>query len=65
GKLQYAVMEGGYILKDTRFTDEVELVVCAEKERAAEFEKMITETSFGRSSAELTATEYVEREIDA
>ena len=63
GKLQYAVMEGGYILKDTRFTDEVELVVCAEKERAAEFEKMITETSFGRSTAELISTEYVEREI--
>ena len=63
GKLQYAVMEGGYILKDTRFTDAVELVVCAERERAAEFEKMITETSFGRSKAELISTEYVEREI--
>lgn len=62
GRLQYAVLDGGYILRDTRFTDGVELVVCAERERAAEFEKLVAETSFGRSRAELLLTEYVERE---
>lgn len=63
GKLQYAVMEGGYILKDTIFTDEVELIVCVRREEGEVFEKLVTETSFGRSRAELTSAEYVDKEM--
>ncbi len=63
GKLQYAIAEGGYQLRDVRFTEAVELIVCAETSRAAEFEAMVTELSLGRSSAELVSTEFVERNI--
>ncbi len=63
GKLQYAVLEGGYILKDTVFTDAVELIVCVEREKGEAFEKLVTETSFGRCRAELISTEYVDREL--
>ncbi|MGN1097769.1 MAG: YigZ family protein, partial [Clostridia bacterium] len=57
GKLQYAVLEGGYILKDTLFTDVVELIVCVKLENCAAFEKMIVEERAGRTSAEAVSTE--------
>ena len=63
GKLQYAVMAGGYILKDTVFTDEVELIVCVKLEDAAAFEKMIVEESSGRTSAKELSEEYIDVEI--
>lgn len=63
GKLQYAVMEGGYMLRDTLFTDSVELIVGVEQSRQSAFEKLITEASFGRNVPELTSTEYVEKPV--
>ena len=63
GRLQYAVMEGGYILKDTAFTGGVELTVCVRLDRCAEFEKLITEESSGRNFAEPLGEEYIEVEI--
>lgn len=63
GKLQYAVMEGGYILKDTVFTDEVELIVCVKLENCSAFEKMIVEESSGRTEPVELAEEYIDVEI--
>lgn len=63
GKLQYAVMEGGYILKDTVFTDEVELIVCVKLENCPAFEKMIVEESSGRTAADFVSEEYVDVEL--
>lgn len=63
GKLQYVVAEGGYILKDTLFTDSVELIVCVKLGDCSGFEKSIVEESAGRSRAEEISTEYVEVEL--
>ena len=63
GKLQYAVMEGGYILKDTVFTDGVELIVCVKLENCSAFEKMIVEESSGRTAAEALSEEYIDVEL--
>ncbi len=63
GKLQYAVVNGGYILRGTVFSDSVELTVCVEKAKCGEFEKLVTEISFGKCRAERTATEYVDKEL--
>lgn len=63
GRLQYAVMERGYILKDTAFTDGVELTVCVRLSECGAFEKLITEESSGQNRAEPVAEEYIEVEI--
>ncbi len=63
GRLQYAVAEGGYILKDTAFTDAVELIVCVKNNDCAAFEKMIAEESAGRARAEELSLEYIDIEL--
>ncbi len=63
GRLQYAVMNGGYILRNTAFTDGVELTVCVGLGDCAAFEKMITEESSGRTVPKVIGEEYIEVEI--
>ena len=63
GRLQYAVIEGNYILRDTLFTDGVELRVCVRLDSCGAFEKMIVEESSGRTSAVAVGEEYVEVEL--
>lgn len=64
GKLQYSIMDNGYILKDTVFTQDVELIVCVKLENAQSFEKLITEISNGKSTALAVGEEYIEAELD-
>lgn len=64
GKLQYAVMDGGYILKDTVFAEDVELVVCVRLDLCSGFEKLITEISNGKTDAVPVSEEYIEVELD-
>ncbi len=63
GRLQYTLTENGYILKDVIFTDAVELKVCVELDRCTAFEKLITETSGGKSAAVPRSEEYVQFEL--
>jgi uncharacterized YigZ family protein len=57
GKIQYEIMQGEYIIKDTIFTDTVEFIVLAEEENAEKFESRITDISAGK--AKITALETV------
>lgn len=62
-KMQYAVLEGGYMLCDTQFTDAVEMTVCVADDAAEAFEKMVVETSFGAVTPKLIGTDFVEVEL--
>ena len=57
GKIQYEIMQGEYIIKDTNFTDKVEFIVLAEEEKAEKFESSITDISAGK--AKITVLETV------
>lgn len=57
GKIQYEIMQGEYIIKDTNFTDKVEFIVLAEEEKAEKFENSITDISAGK--AKITNLETV------
>lgn len=63
GRLQYAVNQGGHILKDTRFTDNVELIVCVRPQDSGSFEKTVMDETNGRVRAECIGTEYIDVEI--
>lgn len=57
GKIQYEIMQGEYIIKDTVFTDKVEFIVLVEEEKVEKFESSITDISAGK--AKITALETV------
>ncbi|MDD3569807.1 MAG: YigZ family protein [Lachnospiraceae bacterium] len=57
GKIQYEIMQGEYIIKDTNFTDKVEFIVLVEEEKAEKFESGITDISAGK--AKITFLETV------
>lgn len=64
GKLQYAIAEGGYILKDTVFGENVSLEVCVKDDMRQRFEKLITEISNGKSIPTLVGEEYIDVDAD-
>jgi uncharacterized protein, YigZ family len=49
GKIQYEIMQGEYIIKDTVFTDKVEFIVLAEEAKTEGFEKRIADVSAGKA----------------
>ena len=49
GKIQYEIMQGEYIIKDTVFTDKVEFIVLVDEEKAEKFESCITDISSGKA----------------
>lgn len=57
GKIQYEIMQGEYIIKDTVFTDKVEFLVLVEEEKADKFESSIIDISAGK--AKITKLETV------
>lgn len=64
GSLQYAISEDGeYILKDTLFTDNVELIVYVKLEDAGRFEKMIENKTAGQIKPTVISTEFIDNDI--
>lgn len=57
GKIQYEIMQGEHIIKDTVFTDKVEFIVLVEEEKAEKFQTNITDISAGK--AKITNLETV------
>lgn len=57
GKIQYEIMQGEHIIKDTVFTDKVEFIVLVEEEKAEKFQCNITDISAGK--AKITNLETV------
>lgn len=56
GKIQYEIMQGEYIVKDTVFTDTVKFFVLVEEEKGEEFQKRITDISAGQAEIRLLDT---------
>lgn len=48
GKMQYGMMQEGFAIQDTEYTDQVVMKLLIDKERQEEFEKKVTSLSEGR-----------------
>jgi len=58
GKIQYEITTGGYILKDTIYTDTVEFIVLLDKENELRFIDAIRELTLGKSEVKNVAELY-------
>ena len=56
GKIQYKILEGGYTIKDTIFTDKVEFVVMVEEGKKEGFAKEIINTSSAKADVKILKT---------
>ena len=52
GKIQYALLQCGYNIKDTIFTKNVKFVVFVEEEKEADFKKLMIDLTSGKVSIE-------------
>lgn len=60
GKMQYMISEGGYILEDTVYDNEVTFRVCLKKEQVDKFVKDVTELTCGRAIIKKEDKKYID-----
>lgn len=60
GKLQYMIAEGGYILEDTVYENEVTFRVCLKKEQVEKFMADVTEITCGRAIIKQEGKRYID-----
>lgn len=54
GKVQYEILQAGYVLHDTIYTDQVQFVVLVEADVAEQFEQQMTDILKGKQATEKT-----------
>ena len=60
GKMQYMIAEGGYILEDTVYENEVTFRVCLKKEQVDRFTGDVTEITCGRGIIKQEGKRYID-----
>ena len=60
GKMQYMISEGGYILEDTVYDNEVTFKVCLKKEQIDKFVSDVTELTCGRAIIKNEEKKYID-----
>lgn len=60
GKMQYMISEGGYILEDTLYDNEVTFKVCLKKEQVDKFIADVTELTCGRAIIKKEDKKYID-----
>lgn len=60
GKIQYMISEGGYILEDTLYENEVTFKVCLKKEQVDKFMADCTELTCGRAIMKREEKKYID-----
>ena len=60
GKMQYMISEGGYILEDTGYENEVTFRVCLKKEQVEKFSADVTEITCGRGIIKQEGKKYID-----
>lgn len=60
GKMQYMISEGGYILEDTVYDNEVTFKVCLKKEQVDKFIQDVTELTCGRAIIKKEEKKYID-----
>lgn len=60
GKMQYLISEGGYILEDTVYDNEVTFKVCLKKEQIDKFIQDVTELTCGRVIIKNEEKKYID-----
>ncbi len=60
GKMQYMISEGGYILEDTVYDNEVTFKVCLKKEQVDKFIADVTELTCGRAIIKKEEKKYID-----
>ena len=60
GKLQYMIAEGGYILEDTTYENEVTFKVCLKKEQVDKFCAEVTEITCARAIIKRGGKRYID-----
>lgn len=60
GKMQYMIAEGGYILEDTVYDNEVTFRVCLKKEQVDKFVADVTELTCGRAIIKNEEKKYID-----
>ena len=60
GKMQYMIAEGGYLLEDTIYDNEVTFKVCLKKEQVDKFIADVTELTCGRAIIKQEEKKYID-----
>ena len=60
GKMQYMISEGGYIMEDTVYDNEVNFKVCLKKEQVDKFIADVTELTCGRAIIKREEKKYID-----
>ena len=64
GKIEYAAANGGYMLEETLFENDVTMHIAVRDGQQKQFKKMIADISCGNAECEIIDGKYVAREYD-